>query len=174
MLYSALLRDLLIRLAIADLCELYWSAEVQSEWTRNLSQVRPELEATLKRTRALMEQVLPNALLSDAAPLPPEIQLPDPNDHHVLAAAIQSGTGTLLTFNLRDFPLAICQPLDVVAVHPDEWLAVVLAQDETLTLRVFQCLLAPLQNPPLSLIDFAAALRRQVLPMTADLVTALV
>ena len=168
MLYSALLRDLLIRLAIAGLCDLRWSAEVQDEWMSNLAAARPELAPSLGRTRTLMEQALPDALLSGFPPLPPHIQLPDPRDHHVLAAAIHSGAGVLLTFNLKDFPPAVCQPLGVSVLHPDEWLPAVLAQDERVSLGVIRRLLTPFKHPPMGLTDLAEALRRQALPATAD------
>ena len=62
----------------------------------NLAAARPELAPSLGRIRTLMEQALPHALLSGFPPLPPH-----------------SGTGVLLTFNLKDFPPAVCQPLGV-------------------------------------------------------------
>jgi len=169
-LYSALLRDLLIRLAIAGLCDLKWSAEIHEEWMRNLAAARPDIAPSLDRTRALMEKALPKALVHDFPPLPAHVQLPDPQDHHVLAAALHSGIGILLTFNLKDFPIEICEGLEVKVLHPDAWLPVVLRQEEALSLNVIQRMLAPLRNPPMGLPDLAESLRRQGLPATADMV----
>lgn len=169
-LYSALLRDLLIRLAIAGLCDLKWSAQVQGEWMRNLAAARPDIAPSLARTRALMDKALPRALVGDFPPLPPHVWLPDPQDHHVLAAALHSGTGVLLTFNLKDFPPELCEPLGVHVRHPDDWLPAVLRQEEALSLSVIRRMLAPLQNPPMSLPDLAESLRRLGLPATADAV----
>ena len=45
--------------------------------------------------------------------------LPDPNDRHVLAAAIHCGAQEIVTFNIRDFPDAFLHPYGIRAVHPD-------------------------------------------------------
>lgn len=34
----------------------------------------------------------------------PRLQLPDPNDRHVLAAAIRAKASRIIIFNLKDFP----------------------------------------------------------------------
>lgn len=53
---------------------------------------------------------------------PPEASLtslPDPDDRHLLAAAIQCGAQEIVTFNLRDFPETALRPYGVKAIHPD-------------------------------------------------------
>lgn len=135
-LYPALLRDLLIRLAIAGLCELRWSDQVQEEWTRNLLQVYPERTAALARTRALMEQALPAASIKGYERLIPSLSLPDPDDQHVLAATIHSGAQMLLTFNLKDFPPERIPASTVTVSHPDPWLVTVMNQDKAMVRTV--------------------------------------
>jgi hypothetical protein len=80
-LYPAPLRDLLMRLALTDLSR-----------------------AQLERTRSLMNAYVRDALVDGYQSLVPALELPDPNDRHVLAAAIQCGADLILTFNLDDFP----------------------------------------------------------------------
>lgn len=173
-LYPALLRDLLICLSIAGLCELRWSDQVQDEWIRNLLQVYPERAAALERTRALMERAIPSASTHGYEALITSVMLPDPDDRHVLAAAIHSGAQVLLTFNLKDFPAERIPAGTITVSHPDAWLVAVMAQDEELVLTVLRIMTASLRKPPLSLRELAAALEKLHLPQTASTVRSLI
>ncbi len=46
---------------------------------------------------------------------------PDPNDRHVLAAAIVAGADVIVTCNLRYFPVQALDPYEIEAQHPDEF-----------------------------------------------------
>lgn len=52
-----------------------------------------------------------------------EVTLPDPDDRHVLAAAIHADAQLIVTKNLRDFPAGALAPWSVEARHPDAFLA---------------------------------------------------
>lgn len=54
-------------------------------------------------------------------PLIPTLALPDPDDRHVLAAAIKAHTSVIVTFNLRDFPVEVLAVHHIRAVHPDDF-----------------------------------------------------
>jgi hypothetical protein len=47
--------------------------------------------------------------------------LPDPDDEHVLAAAVHARAGLILSFNLKDFPLRILKKQGVRAEMPDSF-----------------------------------------------------
>jgi predicted nucleic acid-binding protein len=66
---------------------------------------RPDLSRKqLERTRSLMNAHVRDALVDGHQSLIPALALPDPDDRHVLAAAIQCGADLIITFNLDDFP----------------------------------------------------------------------
>ncbi|MFO0135945.1 MAG: hypothetical protein ACK56U_20305, partial [Planctomyces sp.] len=50
------------------------------------------------------------------------VTLPDPDDRHVLAAAIRAGADLIVTFNLKDFPEKDLKPYGIEAQHPDDFL----------------------------------------------------
>lgn len=91
-LYPAPLRDLLIWVAIKGLVRAKWTDQIQEEWLRNLLEQRPDLdERRLRRTQQLMNRALPDAHVSGYEDLISALELPDPDDRHVLAAAIRAG-----------------------------------------------------------------------------------
>ena len=90
-LYPSGLQNFLMHLALTGVFCAHWSAEVHDEWTRSLLKNRPDLtSAKLERTRQLMDKALPDALVTGYEHLIDAIRLPDPDDRHVLAAAINA------------------------------------------------------------------------------------
>ena len=122
-LYSARLRDLLMHLALVDLYRARWTDQIHDEWIRNLMANRPDLKREqLERTRDLMNRHVLDCLVTGYEPLIDGLDLPDPEDRHVLAAAIRSGAAVIVTFNLNDFPASMLSPLGIEAQHPDEFI----------------------------------------------------
>src|SRR5438094_5200959 len=104
-LYPAPLRDLLLWLAVIGLYRPRWTEAIHQEWMENLIRERPDLSRDrLDRTRNLMNQSVPDCLVSGYEELIASLALPDPNDRHVLAAAIHAGAESIVTYNLSDFP----------------------------------------------------------------------
>lgn len=105
-LYPAELRNLLMHLALTGLFRATWSAAVHEEWIGSLLRNRPDLSREkLERTRRLMDKHAEDALVTGYEDLIPGVQLPDPNDRHVLAVAIRRRADVIVTANVRDFPL---------------------------------------------------------------------
>ena len=60
-LYSAPLRDLLVRLALTGTFQALWSDEIHDEWTRNVLNNRPDLtREQIERTRTMMDAAVQN------------------------------------------------------------------------------------------------------------------
>ncbi|MEZ2233262.1 PIN domain-containing protein [Microcoleus sp.] len=90
-LYSAPLRDLLMQLALTDLFQARWTDEIHDEWIRNVLKNRPDLTIEqLTRTKDLMNRYVRDCLVTGYEWIIPSLNLPDPNDRHILAAAIKS------------------------------------------------------------------------------------
>jgi hypothetical protein len=121
-LYPAELRNLLMRLALAEAYRPLWSDRVQKEWTEALARDRPDLpREKIERVRALMEQHIPEATVEDYEAIVGQLALPDHGDRHVLAAAIKGGAELLVTANLKHFPAPALAPYGIEALHPDEF-----------------------------------------------------
>ena len=120
-LYPALLRNMLMYFAVADLYHARWSARVHDEWMSALLRNRPDIpRAQLERTRCLMEAQLDDALVEGYEHLVASVTLPDANDRHILAAAKHCEAHYIVTANLRDFPATTLARFRLVAEHPDK------------------------------------------------------
>ena len=122
-LYSAPLRDLLMRLALTDLYQAKWTKDIHREWMRNLLKNRPDLtKERLELTQSKMDSHVRDCLVTDYEDLIENLKLPDPNDRHILAAAIKVNAQTIVTYNLIDFPPSVIAKYGIDAQHPDEFL----------------------------------------------------
>lgn len=121
-LFPAPLRDFLLRLGRVGVVQIRWSDTILDECFRSILARRPELSvAALARTRVVMTAAFPSALVEGYEELIPTLHLPDRDDRHVLAAALHSRAAVIVTFNLRDFPAGVLEPLGMAAVHPDDF-----------------------------------------------------
>ncbi|MDO5628576.1 MAG: PIN domain-containing protein [Mobilicoccus sp.] len=101
-----------------------WTDRILDEVFDNLRANRPDLDpARLKRTRRLMGQAIRDVHVDGYEHLVDRLELPDPHDRHVLAAAVHAGAAVIVTRNLRDFPEGALRPWGIEAQHPDEFLA---------------------------------------------------
>ena len=119
-LYPVALRSFLMWLGVNDVVRAKWSDEILDECFENVLENNPHLEkARLERTRRLMCQAIPDCVVTQYHGLVEGLELPDPNDRHVLAAAISGGAEVIVTRNLRDFPEDALKPHRLVAQEPD-------------------------------------------------------
>ena len=166
-LYSAPLRDLLMHLAMTDLYRAKWTDEIHDEWIRNVLANRPDLKSTqLERARNLMNTHVRDCLVDGYEHLIPSLKLPDPNDRHVLAAAIHSTTSIIVTYNLKDFPEKILNKYKIKAQHPDQFLVQLIDLDPDIVCTTIKRLRTNLKKPPVSTNQYLATLEKQSLPKT--------
>jgi len=122
-LYHSYQRSLLIEVAQAGLVRARWTEQILDEVLRNLKKNRPDLSpARLDRTRELMNGAIRDVLVTGYEPLIGALDLPDPGDRHVRAAAIKVGAQTIVTNNLKDFPADRLAAWDIEASSADDFL----------------------------------------------------
>ena len=119
----ALMRDVLLQLATTGIFRVKWSEDIHREWIQALMRKEPNRNrAALERTRSLMDRATPGCLVTGYTSLIPFPVLPDPNDRHVLAAAIVGRCDVIVTQNQKDFPKEALEPFGIETRHPDEFL----------------------------------------------------
>lgn len=161
-LYPAPLRDLLMYLAMTDLYRARWSGMIHDEWMRNVLKNRPDLSfEQLQNTRKLMDQHVPHCLVSGFEPLIEALQLPDPDDRHVLAAAIHAGADLILSFNLKDFPEQILNSYNLCVQHPDDFIVDLLDLHPAKVLQAIAAHRGALRKPPKNVAEYLETLQQQ-------------
>lgn len=168
-LYPAPLRDFLLQLAGTGLFRARWSDHIHEEWIRNVLVDRPDLTPErLARTRTLMEAAVPDASVRGYEKLIPTLTLPDPDDRHVLAAALHGRCDVIVTYNLKDFPASVLDQDDIEAQHPDEFIGHLIDLRPELVCPAAKSVRARLKNPPVEPDDYILTLAAQKLPATAQ------
>jgi hypothetical protein len=168
-LYPAPLRDLLMHLAVTDQYRARWTNMIHDEWIRSVLNNRPDLKPSqLERTRELMNSNVRDCLVTGYEDLIPNLNLPDPEDRHVLAAAIRSGADLIVTFNLKDFPIETLKIYGMEAQHPDDFLAYQLDLAPNIVCTAAKRHRASLRNPPKDVDEYLRTLEAQSLPQTAS------
>lgn len=172
-LYPAPLRDLLMHLALSGLYRARWSEAIHDEWTRNLLAARPDLSREqLQRTRRLMNAHARDCLVSGFEHLIPSIHLPDPGDRHVVAAAVHCAAGSIVTFNLKDFPASALAPWGLAARHPDDFIVDLLGLAAARVLQAAARHRHALKNPPKTADEYLDSLLAQGLKQSVALMRA--
>lgn len=168
-LYPATLRDLLIELACTPLYRAHWTAQIQREWVENLLEQRVDLsDVALERTVLLMDRAVPDAQVRGYEHRTETLTLPDAEDRHVLAAALECGASQIITFNLKDFPSSVLMPLGIEAIHPDNFVLWALELKRTTVLDAIKATRTRLRNPPRSVSEHLKYLRKQGLSKTVN------
>ncbi|MGB1035402.1 MAG: RSP_2648 family PIN domain-containing protein, partial [Primorskyibacter sp.] len=105
--YPTVMREVLLGTAQAGLYQPQWSVRVAEEWARAAARHGPADEARARGEAALMARDFPKGRVNYPPSLEDRLWLPDPNDRHVLAAAIAGSADVIVTQNARDFPRQI-------------------------------------------------------------------
>ena len=163
-----MLRDLWMRLILEEAIDARWTAMIHTEWTRNILTERPgSTPQQWDRVVDLMNRHARNALVTNFQHYISSLALPDPDDRHVLAAAISCQASMIVTFNLKDFPAKALKPYGLQAIHPDDFLLEVLNNNLNEVLVALRKQRAQLIRPAMSASEFLNQLEKHHLPRSS-------
>lgn len=117
-LYPTVMREVLLGAARVGFYEPRWSERILEEWVRAARKLGPEGEAVARSEVALVNAAFPDATVSSRTD-EARLWLPDPNDVHVLAAAIDGSCDGIVTVNAKDFPRNVLADEGVFRSDPD-------------------------------------------------------
>ncbi len=141
-LFPTVLRELVLGVAETGAIEPIWSERILEEWRRAALR-RSEHDGLIAEGEiALLKLRFPDAFVAVSDQTTNRLSLPDPDDNHVLAAAIDGGAGALMTLNLKDFPTNALAAEGILRRDPDGVLLEAYHGDETAVRQVVETVLA--------------------------------
>lgn len=172
-LYPAALRDVLMRLSLHQLILARWTDAIHEEWIGAVLHNRQDLDRErLQRTRELMDLHAEGSLVTGYEGKMQGLELPDPDDRHVLAAAIETEADIILTWNLRDFPETVLAAYNVRAETPDNLLSRLFETRREELILVLRQARMSLKQPAVSASEYLESLRQQGLSRSCTLLEA--
>ncbi|MER7763842.1 PIN domain-containing protein [Streptomyces sp. NPDC097619] len=159
-LYPNTLRDLLVRIGQHGMVRAKWTDAILDEVDRNIAQDLGVPPDKLLRRRTLMNQAVRDCLVTGYEPLIEGLKLPDPDDRHVLAAAIRAGAQVIVTNNRKDFPTEYLSGWEIERKSADEFVMDLMGLDDRV---VYACVLeiaTSRRNPPRTFTDVLDQLER--------------
>lgn len=121
-LYPTVMREVVLGAAQAGLFEPIWSARILEEWARAAVKLGPTGEAQALAEIALLRSNWPDAQRPAAPGIAARLWLPDADDVHVLAVAVDASADMIMTLNAKDFPRGVLAEEGVIRVEPDSYL----------------------------------------------------
>ena len=121
-LYPTVMRQLLLGAAGRGLFTPLWSDRILEEWARAARKIGPTGEVQARSEIAVLKAHWPKNSVTWPPSLATRLWLPDPNDIHVLAAAVASSADLIVTLNAADFPRATLAEEGLSRLDPDSFL----------------------------------------------------
>lgn len=141
-LYPTVMREVVLGCAAAGLFEVRWSERIVEEWARAARKIGPEGETLARGEIATAAAQFPDAQVAYSAEQLRAYWLPDPNDIHVLAAAVIGSCDGIMTVNTKDFPRDVLGEYSLLRVEPDRFLCDQLAAQPGIVMTVAERVLS--------------------------------
>lgn len=165
--YPIEIRDLLFWFAYYDLYTPKWSIHIFKEWERVMARKQVDQKEIEKRISRANE-AFPDALVTNYDKLIAGLKLPDPDDRHVLAAAIKTNANVIVTNNIKDFPEEYLASFGLVAKTADDFLTDIIDLNPEQATKAFKELVLNRTNPDFDEFEVLDILRNRGLVDTAN------
>jgi predicted nucleic acid-binding protein len=170
-------RNLLLSLAEAEFFRLHWSQTILGETERALAKLHHQRgnadgDTRARKAIAAMTKAFPEAMVDDFAQLLANpLGLPDPNDEHVVAAAVKTQAQAIVTENISDFPAELLGKLNLEARTADEFIADTIALEEGLAIPAIRNMRLRLKRPEMDASDLLRSFEAHGLFETVTVLT---
>jgi predicted nucleic acid-binding protein len=170
--YPVIIRDLLFWFAYYELYTPKWSDNIFDEWRRVMTEKGvSEAEANTRIEKANL--AFPDALVKNYKALISNLELPDEDDRHILAAAIKTNANIIVTNNIKDFPDAYLQSLGLSAKTADDFLTDIIDLNQEQAIAAFKEMVLNKKSPKIDEFGVLNQLRNAGLNETAGYLYAL-
>ena len=166
-LWPSLQRDVLLSLAAENLYRPLWSTAILDELefheARKLEGRGIDSHTAATRATHLIEQMasaFDDACVTGWETLEGSFALPDPDDEHVVAAAVIGGAEAIVSDNLSDLPREKV-PTQIRVITPPEFIADTVAVSPDTAVRALQTMITRRTNPPETLEHILEALEQR-------------
>jgi hypothetical protein len=172
---SVLRRNLILSLAEAEFFRVRWSAKVLDETETAIEKIAEgrglvDSAQRAKRARQAMEVAFEEGLVTDFDGFLGVCQdLPDPNDEHVIAAALKTQAATIVTENLSDFPAELLSKLGIEVRSADRFIADTVALDLGRAVAAIRQMRHRFKNPAKTPSDLLLDMEANGLTETVDI-----
>jgi predicted nucleic acid-binding protein len=160
-LYPIRIAGLLVRLAQKGFVQAKWTADIHEEWIRNLLENNPNnpriTRDRLERRREAMDRAVRDCLVEGYERLIEAIEIRDPDDRHVVAAAIRAKAQSIVA-NDKDFGDGALDAWDLDHQTADEFIQGLIEINRELVVDALGEEWRGLKNPPYAPEEFLANL----------------
>ena len=161
--------NVILTAAEHNLTQPYWSPAVVDEAVRAIADSRPGLDdVRIRRRFTAMDSVFPGASVPPDMSTLDGYDFPDPDDKHVVAAALAADAQTIVTANTKDFPKPLMREFALTVMTPDDLLLSLLDEDTATMTSVIVEVAEALNNPARTAEDILVSLRLAGTPRFAD------
>ena len=172
-LFPIYVRDLLFWLSYFDMFTPKWSKHIFDEWEA-LMKKKGINEKEILKSLSEAQGVFPDALVENYESLIQGLDLPDPKDRHVLAAAIKTNANVIVTNNLKDFPEKYLATFGLTAKNADDFITDIIDLNPPQAVEAFRNLAINKTDPDLDEYQILGIFRKHNLIETANYLHALI